>query len=63
MRRLMSVCYWQIVLQKSLLADERNSSGPLVRPTRGDVRDRIVSSKTTMDLRIGPTELCSGRDD
>jgi hypothetical protein len=63
MRRLMSVCYWQIVLQKSLLADERNFSGPLVRPTRGDVRDRIVSSKTTMDLRIGPTELCSGRDD
>jgi len=59
----MSVCYWQIVLQKSLLADERNFSGPLVRPTRGDVRDRIVSSKTTMDLRIGPTELCSGRDD
>ena len=41
----MSVCYWQIVLQKSLLADERNFSGPLVRPTRGDVRDRIVSHK------------------
>jgi hypothetical protein len=39
------VCYRQIVLQKSLLADERNFSGPLVRPTRGDVRDHIVSHK------------------
>jgi hypothetical protein len=35
----MCVRFAPILLKKSLLADERNFSGPLVRPTRGDVRD------------------------
>src|SRR3981081_2386931 len=35
-----------ILLKKSLLADERIFSAPLVRPTRGDVRDHIDSHKS-----------------
>jgi hypothetical protein len=40
------VRFWRILLKKSLLADERNFSGPLVRPTRGDVRDHIDSRES-----------------
>jgi hypothetical protein len=35
--------FWRVLLKKSLLADERNFSGPLVRPPRGDVRDHVDS--------------------
>src|SRR6266851_4092710 len=35
-----------ILLKKSLLADERNFSGPLVRPPRGDVRDHVDSHES-----------------
>jgi len=35
-----------ILLKKSLLADEPNFSGPLVRSARGDVRDHIDSHKS-----------------
>jgi hypothetical protein len=34
-----------ILLQKSFWGDERNFLEPLMRFTRGDVRDHIVSSK------------------
>ena len=33
-----------------------------MRFARGDVRDLIVSPKTTMDLRTGAKEPCSGRN-
>jgi hypothetical protein len=33
-----------------------------MRFKRGDVRDHIVSHKTTTDLRIGPIELCRDRE-
>jgi hypothetical protein len=39
------VRYWQILLQKSFLGDERNFLGPLMRFVCGDVRDLIVSHK------------------
>jgi len=38
--------YWQILLQKSFLGDERNFLGPLMRLVCGDVRDLIVWHKT-----------------
>jgi len=50
------------VLKKSFLGDEQNFLGPLMRLASGDVRDHIVSQKTTTDHRIGATELCCGRD-
>ena len=34
-----------IVLKKSLVADEREFLGPLMRFVRGDVRDHIVTLK------------------
>jgi hypothetical protein len=37
--------FWQIVLKKSFLGDERNFLEPLMRFTRGDVRDHMASSK------------------
>jgi hypothetical protein len=33
-----------------------------MRSARGDVRDHIVYTKTTTDLRIAPSEHCSDRD-
>jgi len=36
---------WQILLQKSFWGRERKFLEPLMRFTRGDVRDHIVSSK------------------
>jgi hypothetical protein len=36
---------WQILLQKSFWGGERKFLEPLMRFTRGDVRDHIVSSK------------------
>ena len=38
------VC-WQIVLKKSFWDNERKFLEPLMRLTRGDMRDHIVSSK------------------
>jgi hypothetical protein len=32
-------CFWQILLQKSFWGDERKFLEPLMRFTRGDVRD------------------------
>jgi hypothetical protein len=37
--------FWQIVLKKSFLGDERNFLGSLKRFVRGDVRDHIASPK------------------
>ena len=39
------VAHWQILLQKSFWGGERKFLEPLMRSTRGDVRDHIVSSK------------------
>ena len=39
------VSSWQILLQKSFWGGERKFLEPLMRFTRGDVRDHIVSSK------------------
>jgi hypothetical protein len=39
------VAYWQILLQKSFWGVERKFLEPLMRFTRGDVRDHIASSK------------------
>ena len=41
-----------ILLQKSFWGDERKFLGPLIRFVCGDVRDLIVSYKTTTALRI-----------
>jgi hypothetical protein len=49
------------IVAKVFLGDERNFLGPLMRFVCGDLRDLIVSHKTTTDLRIGATERCSGR--
>jgi hypothetical protein len=38
-------CYWQILLQKSFSGGERKFLEPLMRLTRGDARDLIVSHK------------------
>jgi hypothetical protein len=38
-------CFWQILLKKSFRGDERKSLEPLMRFTRGDMADHIVSSK------------------
>jgi hypothetical protein len=57
-----SVRLWQILLKKSFLAKERNFSGPLMRSARVDVTDHIVFHKMTTDLRIDPSEHCSGRN-
>jgi hypothetical protein len=46
-----------IVLKKSFLGDGQNFLGPLMRLASGDVRDHIVSHKTTTDHRIGATGL------
>jgi len=40
-----NVTCWQILLQKSFWGDDRKFLEPLMRFTRGDVRDHIVSSK------------------
>jgi hypothetical protein len=37
--------FWRIVLKKSFFGDERNFLEPLMRFTRGDVRDHIDLSK------------------
>jgi hypothetical protein len=47
------------VLKKSFSVDERNSLGPLMRLARPDVRDHIVSRKTSSDLHIGAMDPCS----
>ena len=39
------VCFWQILLQKSFWGGDRKFPKPLMRFTRGEVRDHIVSSK------------------
>jgi hypothetical protein len=44
-RRKRDVACWQILLQKSFWGGERKFLEPLMRFTRGDVRDHIVSSK------------------
>jgi hypothetical protein len=50
-----------ILLQKSFWGDERNFPGPLMRFTRGDVSDHIVSSKIDHDLRSGVEKQRSSR--
>ena len=39
------VCFWQILLQKSFWGGDRKFPKPLMRYTRGEVRDHIVASK------------------
>jgi hypothetical protein len=39
------ICYWQILLQKSFRGGDRKFLKPLMRFTRGEVRDHIVSSE------------------
>jgi hypothetical protein len=52
---------WQIVLlKKSFWVTKRNFLGPLMPFARGDVRDHIVSQKTTREFRMGVTKYCSG---
>jgi hypothetical protein len=51
-----------ILLKKSVLGDERNFLGSLMRFARDDVRDHIVSPKTAADLCTGTEERCSGRE-
>jgi hypothetical protein len=50
----------RIVLKKPFLSDERKFLEPLMRFTSGDVRDHIVSSKSTRDLRSGVEKQRSG---
>jgi hypothetical protein len=45
LRTLLEVRFVQILLQKSFWGGERKFLKPLMRFTRGDVRDHIVSSK------------------
>jgi hypothetical protein len=45
---------------KVFLGDDQNFSGLLMRFAREDTRDRIVSHKTTTELRMSATEYCSG---
>ena len=40
-----NVCLGSMLSKKSFLANERNVLAPLVRPTRGNVRDHIESHK------------------
>jgi hypothetical protein len=47
---------------KSLWGDDQYFSGPLMRFARGDMRDDIVSHKTTTDLCSAATEPCSGKN-
>jgi hypothetical protein len=42
---LKQVCFVPILLQKSFWSGERKFLEPLMRVTRGDVRDHIVSSE------------------
>ena len=51
-----------ILLQKSFGGDERNFLGPLMGLARRDVRDHVAYQEKTMELRIGPAGLCSGRE-
>jgi hypothetical protein len=37
--------FWQILLKKSFWGDERKVLEPLMRLTRGDVRDHIALAK------------------
>src|SRR6516225_5714609 len=46
--------------KKSFWGNKRNFLKLLMRFVRSDVRDHIVSQKTTTDLRIGTTEHRSG---
>jgi hypothetical protein len=39
------VCLWQILLKKPFWGDERKFLEPLMRLTRGDVRDHIALAK------------------
>ena len=43
--KALDVAYWWILLKKSFWGDDRNFLEPLMRSTRGDVRDHIDSSK------------------
>jgi hypothetical protein len=49
-----------VLLKKSFWVTKRNFLGPLMPFARGDVRDHIVSQKTTREFRMGVTKYCSG---
>ena len=57
--RLTQFSYWQILLQKSFWGGERKFLELLMRFTRGDVRDHIVS---ITDLRSGAEKRRSSRE-
>ena len=54
------VGFWQIVLKKSLSANDGKFSGPVVRLSRCKVRDHINYAKSIARDRIDSTEPCSG---
>src|SRR6266545_265745 len=45
--------FWRIVLKKSFWTDKRKFLGPPMRFVRGNVRDHIVTPKSTTALRSG----------
>ena len=52
---------WRILLKKSFLVDEPNFLAPLVRPKRGDVRDRQIPAKAITDRRTHAKESLQQR--
>jgi hypothetical protein len=54
------VCFWRIVLKKSVFADDWKIPGPLVRVTRCDVGTTSIAAKAIADARINSTEPWSG---
>jgi len=47
--------FWRIVLKKSFFADDWKFSGPLVRLSRGELRDHINYRKMIAGSRIDST--------
>ena len=53
---------WQIVLRKSFWGVEQKFLEPLMRLTRGDVRDHIVSSRIDHGASCGVEKRRSSRE-
>jgi hypothetical protein len=54
--------FWRIVLKNSFWGDVRKFLGQLMRLTRDDVRDHIISSKIDHAPRSGADKRCISRD-
>src|SRR5450755_1280985 len=61
-RKCQEVWFVPILLQKSFWGRERKFLEPLMRFTRGDVRDHIVSSKSITGLGSGVEKRRSSRE-